>query len=56
MLLKRSCGVRLNNSLQQALWGALALGREKEGGLTTTSLEFEYLHRKSLCKNADWRM
>ena len=27
--------------------GALAVGREKEGELVTTSLEFEYLHRKS---------
>ena len=25
--------------------GALAAGREKEGELATTSLEFEYLHR-----------
>ena len=30
----------------QALWGALAAGREKEGELATTSLEFEYLHQK----------
>ena len=29
----------------QALRGALAAGREKEGELATTSLEFEYLHR-----------
>ena len=29
--------------------GALA-GLEKEGELTTTSLEFEYLHRKSRCE------
>lgn len=28
----------------QALWGALAAGQEKEGELSTTSLEFEYLH------------
>ena len=26
---------------------ALAAGREKEGELATTSVEFEYLHRKS---------
>ena len=26
----------------QALWGALAAGREKEGELATTSLEFEF--------------
>ena len=25
-------------------------GREKEGELTTMSLEFEYLHRKSWCE------
>ena len=32
--------------------GALAAGREKEGGLATTgtSLEFEYLHRKRGCQ------
>ena len=35
---------------EQALWGALAARREKEGNLTTTSLEFEYLHRKSRCE------
>ena len=29
------------------LRGALAAGREKERELATTSLEFEYLHRKS---------
>ena len=29
---------------EQALWGALAAGQEKEGELSTTSLEFEYLH------------
>ena len=34
----------------QALRGALAAGREKEGDLATTSLEFEYPHRKSRCK------
>ena len=32
------------------LKGALAAGREREGELATTSLEFEYLHRKSRCK------
>ena len=31
---------------KQALRGALASGREKEGELATTSLEIEYLHRK----------
>ena len=37
-------------SHEQALRGALAAGREKEGELATTSLEFEYLHRKSRCE------
>ena len=32
---------------EQALRGALVTGWEKEGELATTSLEFEYLHRKS---------
>ena len=32
---------------EQALWDALKEGRKKEGELATTSLEFEYLHRKS---------
>ena len=27
---------------EQALWGALAVGQEKEGELATTSLEFEF--------------
>ena len=31
----------------QALRDTLAAGREKEGEIATTSLEFEYLHRKS---------
>ena len=35
---------------QQALRGALVAGWEKERELATTSLEFEYLHRKSLCE------
>ena len=30
--------------------GALAAGREKEGELATTCLEFEYLHRRSRCE------
>ena len=29
---------------EQVLRGALAVGREKEGEIATTSLEFEYLH------------
>ena len=35
---------------KQALRGALAVGQEKEGELAITSLEFEYLHRKSRCE------
>ena len=35
---------------KQALLGALLARREKEGELATTSLEFEYLHRKSRCE------
>ena len=31
-------------------WGALAAEWEKKGELATTSLEFEYLHRKSRCE------
>ena len=43
---------------EQVLRGAPAAVREKEGELATTSLEFEYLHRKSRCDmliGADWR-
>ena len=29
---------------------AVATGREKEGELATTALEFEYLHQKSQCE------
>ena len=35
---------------EQALRDVLEVGREKEGDLATTSLEFEYLHRKSRCE------
>ena len=35
---------------KQALWGALAVGGEKEGELATTSLEVEYMHQKSRCE------
>ena len=35
---------------EQALRGALAAGREKEGELATTSLKFEYLYRKGRCE------
>ena len=40
---------------KQALRGAQVVEREKEGGLATTSLEFEYLHRKKSMQNADWQ-
>ena len=40
----------LRIACEQALQGNLVAGREKEGELATTSLEFEYLHRKSRCK------
>ena len=33
---------------EQALWGTLAAGREKEGELATTSLEFE-IHLQFPC-------
>ena len=39
-----------NIACEQAHRGALTAGREKEGELATTSLEFEYLHRKSRCE------
>ena len=45
--------IQLCNQLlacEQALQGALAVGQEKEGELTITSLEFEYLHRKNRCE------
>ena len=32
---------------EQALQGNLVAGREKDGELATTSLEFEYLQQKS---------
>ena len=35
---------------EQALWGALVTGHEKEGEPATMSLEFEYLDGKSRCK------
>ena len=35
---------------KQALRGNLAAGRKKEVELATTSLEVEYLHRKSRCE------
>ena len=35
---------------EQALRGFLAAGRRREGELATTSLEFEYLHRKNRCE------
>ena len=39
---------------EQALRGALAAGREKEGELPTTSLEVASASKKSM-RNADWR-
>ena len=42
--------VGLKIACNQALRGTLVAGREKEGELATTSLEFEYLHRKSRCE------
>ena len=41
---------RLRVAYEQALWGAVAAGWEIEGELATTSLEFEYLHRKRRCE------
>ena len=35
---------------EQAFRGALAVGRENEGELATTSPEFEYLHGKRRCE------
>ena len=44
----RGMGPQVTQALacKQALRGALAAGREKEGELATTSREFEYLHQK----------
>ena len=42
--------VREKLACEQALPGALAAKQEKGGELVTTSLEFEYLHRKSRCE------
>ena len=36
---------------EKALRGALAAGLEKEGEFATTSLEFQYLHRKGRCED-----
>ena len=51
---KLSSLYKLNQShhldCEQALWGPLAVGQEKEGRLATMSLEFEYLHWKSQCE------
>ena len=40
----------INLACEQVLRGALAAGKEKAGELATTSLEFEFLHRKSQCE------
>ena len=37
-------------AFEQVFRSALAEGREKEGDLATTSLEFEYPHGKSRCE------
>ena len=53
LVLKKSCDTKFIKILacKQALRGALAAGREKERELATfTSLEFEWLHRKSRCE------
>ena len=51
MYLKRNVLLKTSNiACDQALRGPLAAGREKEEELPTTSLEFEYLHRKSPCE------
>ena len=39
-------------SLQASCESTLVAGREKEGGLATTPLEFEYLHTKNLMQNS----
>ena len=39
-----------DQSVHASLRATLVAGREKEGELATTSLEFEYLHRNSRCK------
>ena len=35
---------------EQVFWGVPPVAWEKEGELATTSLDYEYLHRKSPCK------
>ena len=42
------CSFRIHLACEQPLWSTLAVGREKEGELATTSLEFEYLHLKKV--------
>ena len=43
-------------AFEQVLRGALVAGREKQGDLATTSLDFEYPHRKKKSmRNAGWR-
>ena len=55
-LAKLSSLYKLNQShhldCEQALWGPLAAGQEKEGRLARMSLEFEYPHLKVVV-NAD---
>ena len=38
---------------EQALWGTLAVGKEKVGELATTSLEFDISASKRSMRNAD---
>ena len=42
-------------SFEQALRGALAAGREKEGELATTFQEYLISASKKAMRNADWR-
>ena len=46
---KRLVSLSLCPSACEQLSDALAKGREKEGELAITSLEFEHLHRKNRC-------
>ena len=46
-----TCMTRMTGiTCEQVLWSALEAGREKEGELATTSLQFEYLRQKSRCE------
>ena len=41
-VVKKCCEFKFHIAYEQALRGALAAGREQEGELATTSLEFEF--------------